>query len=176
MSQRDFDANLKFAQPWERAVAVWLLRRSWHLLPAYDYVGLAERKAPKLFAVGGRSIVSPDLLIARDGRTRWAEVKLKTEASRTRINGNRLETAIDTRLWKQYQAAELVTGIPVWLMFVHFGPDEVRGLRAAPIRKLAALSRSSQIRGKAATFFPCSALEHQATLEEIAREVRGVAA
>jgi len=108
----------------ERAVSLWLQSLGWYVLPAYDYAGLGEGKAPRL--EGPQPAVVPDLLTARDGAGRWCEVKFKQHADWTRATG-RYETGIPTRHWLDYGRVRTITGTDVWLMFVHEDEDEIRG-------------------------------------------------
>lgn len=109
----------------ELAVSLWLQRtRGWHVLPAYDYAGQGEKKAPRLEGLP-QSLVVPDLLGAKDGMTAWFEVKLKTHADYTYMTGRR-ETGIALRLWNHYLEVQALTGLRVWLVFVHEEEDEIR--------------------------------------------------
>jgi hypothetical protein len=109
----------------ELAVSRWLQQtRGWHVLPAYDYAGQGERKAPRLEGLP-TSLVVPDLLAARQGVSAWFEVKLKTHADYTYLTG-RQETGIALRLWNHYLEVQALTGLRVWLVFVHEDEDEVR--------------------------------------------------
>jgi len=111
----------------EQAVSAWLQRRGGMVLPAYDYSGFQDDKAPRLLALLPQdSLVLPDLLTACHGRCVWVEVKLKASASFTRLT-QRLETGLSRRLWNHYLAVEKTTGIPVWLFFVHEQEREMRG-------------------------------------------------
>jgi hypothetical protein len=118
-SDEQFRKNLEIARVEEKRVASWLMKRGWRILPVYDFSGLQEDKAPKLQAYSASdSLVLPDLLCARAGVTKWVEVKWKTDASMTTIT-RRLETGISLRLWRNYIAASDVSGIEVWIAFVH---------------------------------------------------------
>ena len=115
----------------ELAISRWLQQRGWRVLPAYDYAGQGERKAPKLEAIPATaSLVVPDLVAVRAGNARWCEVKWKQRADFTRITG-RLETGIAARLWEHYRNVRVVSGLEVHLLFVHADEDEVRGAELA---------------------------------------------
>lgn len=61
-------------------------------------------------------IVLPDLLVSKDGATKFCEVKSQTP-SFTRRHG-RYEVSINTGSMDHYRQCERVTGIPVYLAFV----------------------------------------------------------
>ena len=62
------------------------------------------------------TIVLPDLLVSKDGATKFCEVKSKAP-SFTRRHG-RYEVSIYAGSMRQYRRCESVTGIPVYLAFV----------------------------------------------------------
>lgn len=122
-----FSVQRARAKTVEEAVSAWLQQRGGFVLPAYDYSGLQDDKAPRLTAVLPEdSLIVPDLFCARNGRSTWVEVKLKAGASFTRLT-QRLETGLSRRLWDHYLAVEKTTGLPVWLLFVHEAEQEMRG-------------------------------------------------
>ena len=108
----------------EMAVSKWLQDLGWHVLPAYDYAGQGERKAPR-FEGRGDDLVVPDLMAGKDGRGRWFEIKRKRHADYTYLTG-REETGIHLRLMRHYQRVSEVSGLAVVLVFVHEEEDEVR--------------------------------------------------
>lgn len=120
----DFLDAVARARVIERMVSEWLQARGWLILPVYDYSGLAENKAPKLLSKK-LSLVTPDLLGARNGESRWVEVKWKSRADFTRMS-QRMETGVDARLWNNYLLVQKETGIPVWIAFVHELENEIR--------------------------------------------------
>ena len=95
---RDFEQAVARARVIEQAVAAWLMRRRCQILPVYDYSGLGKGKAPKL-AGASRSLVTPDLLVAREGMTTWVEVKWKTSATLHKTSGSVDIGVIERRLW-----------------------------------------------------------------------------
>ena len=73
--RRSFAVAREIAKRYEIAVGDWLKRRGWYVLPAYDYSGLADAKAPKFEAPPQKlALVLPDLLVASSGKSKWAEV------------------------------------------------------------------------------------------------------
>ena len=126
MSRLEFEKQLAIGREVEMAVARWLMQRGHRVLPVYDYSGLNSGKAPKLQAISSAdSLICPDLLIVKGGRTIWCEVKFKTHADFTRRTRQH-ETGIDLRLWNHYQQVADTSGSPVWLIFCHQCEDEIR--------------------------------------------------
>jgi hypothetical protein len=167
-SDQRFQLALQSAREVEKIVARWLQRRGWLVLPVYDYSGLGDGKAPKLQG-DGVSLVTPDLLAARDGSTKWFEVKHKTRADWTRITG-RLETGIDLRLWNHYVRVRASTGCEVWIVFVHEHEDEIR---AGEIGALDAIKRESPRfnNGRGGVFWAWDSLTPMAKWSDVKREI-----
>lgn len=171
MSPDRFDEKLQWGAEAEVWVAAWLMRRGWRILPAYDYSGRDDDKAPRLVAVqAADSLIVPDLLSARDGKTRWVEVKRKSRADLYRKTGV-LETGISRRLWAHYRRTQEVTGIEVWVVFVHDAEGEVRG---QSIDELAALPPREYLGTKMGrdgmVFFPWERLVRLTAVEECRSE------
>jgi hypothetical protein len=164
-----FHASVAHHREYEIAVSNWLQRRGWLVLPAYDYSGKGESKAPKLLGVT-RQLVVPDLLACRGGKSRWFEVKYKTEASETYSRGNRLETGIDLRLWKHYCQVREESGVEVWIVFVHRKEAEVRGLEIEDLQRHGVRESPRFNYGKGGVFFPWDGLQRLATLTEVLAE------
>ncbi len=126
MSALVFETQLAHAREWEKKVARWAARRGWYVLPAYDYAGKGESKAPKLVSPDGNDLVLPDLVCFRNAGLRWLEVKWKRRAALYRATGE-LVTGISLRLFKHYcQIEERVAG-EVFVVFLHEDEREVRG-------------------------------------------------
>ena len=159
-----FDARLAFARKVEMGLSAWLQARGGFILPVYDYSGLGDGKAPKLQGVDN-SLVTPDLFTARQGQTRWVEVKWKSEATWTHIT-QRFETGIDRRLWTHYERVEAETGIPVWLLFVHEKEGEVRGQSIAELNKNKRVSVRFNF-GRGGIFFAWDSLVVLASYSDI---------
>lgn len=171
--RRSFEEQLERGREIEKAVAKWLMNRGQRVLPVYDYSGLAEGKAPKFTAaIQSESLVLPDLLAAKAGKSTWFEVKFKERADFTKIT-NRLETGISRRLFEQYQRVEVESGCPVWLIFAHKREDELRG---DALQRLAATARfydGGRMGRGGMVFFDYRALKFLARFSEV---VNGLAA
>jgi hypothetical protein len=167
----EFRRKLALGNRFEVMVAAWLKSRRFYLLPVYDYSGLGANKAPKLEAqTPYGSLVLPDLLVARDGGVKFVEVKYKDRADWTRIT-QRFETGINLRLWLHYRKVQVVSGIPVWLMFVHQQEDEIRGGWIDDLAALKPRKYEGQKMGRSGmVFFPWDGLKRQATLSEISAQ------
>lgn len=126
MSQEDFKKSLAFAREKERGVASLIQKQGYYVLPAYDFSGEQENKAPKLLApLGKRPLVLPDLFCMKSDLAFWLEVKWKTEAYLFR-KANRRTTGINLRLWEYYIEVEKESSFPVWIMFLHKKEQEIR--------------------------------------------------
>jgi hypothetical protein len=164
----DFEHKLALGRQAEKAVAAWLMGRGMRILPVYDYSGLDEGKAPKLTAAEeADSLVLPDLLSAKAGRSIWVEVKFKEHADFTYKTG-RLETGISKRLWEHYQRVQAETGFPVWLVFAHLREDELRGAPISKLREKSRIYEGTKMGKNGMVFFDYRALRILAKLSEIA--------
>jgi hypothetical protein len=100
----------------EQAVAAFLRRRGWYIIPSYDYSGEDGDKAPKLEGLHiGHPV--PDLDAAQSGKRFWVEVKTKGGATFNRKR-NRLEHGICVRHYRAYLEVQRITGAPVFLAIV----------------------------------------------------------
>jgi hypothetical protein len=120
-----FESALAWGGEMEKRLTRWLLSQGFMILPGYDYSGEGGEKAPRLHG-SAESLVIPDLLVAKDGGTRWVEVKRKTETTLNR-NSGRVETGLAWRLVKHYRRVKQAPGLPVWILFAHEKEGEVRG-------------------------------------------------
>lgn len=117
-STRFLESKLR-SRYFEQAFATVLMEHGALILPAYDYSGKSDDKAPKLTALDhARSLVTPDLLIARKGQSFWVEVKYKSSAAWYRVGGH-YNTGFSLRLWRHYEMVQEATGIPVRVAFIH---------------------------------------------------------
>ncbi len=114
----DFATNLARGLLGESLIAQWLIGRGAVVVPAYE-VEIGSGKGPRVFAADG-PLVAPDLGVIRGGRFFWVEAKHKSVFSwRRQPPGPRWETGIDLPHWLDYCRVAAVTGLPVWLMFLH---------------------------------------------------------
>lgn len=163
-----FEDQLAFGREIEKAVGAWLMKRGQRILPVYDYSGLAEGKAPKFTAaVQSDSLVLPDLLGAKNGKSTWFEVKFKDRADFTRKTA-RFETGISKRLWEHYQKVEAESGSPVWLIFAHKQEDELRGDAIAALKETARIYDGGKMGHAGMVFFDYRALRFLAKLSGVA--------
>ena len=163
-----FEQNLAFGREIEKAVASWLMGRGPRILPVYDYSGLSEGKAPKFTAaVQSDSLVLPDLLGAKEGKSSWFEVKFKDHADFTRKT-QRLETGISKRLWEHYHKVQEQSGLPVWLIFAHRKENELRCASLASLIGTERVYGGSKMGHAGMVFFDYRALRYLARLSDIA--------
>lgn len=116
--QDDFQRQLERGSVYEAAFANWLqAERGYHILPAYEYSGLANSHAPCL-ALGDEKLVTPDVLAFKSGLGLWFDPKLKTRADLYRKT-NTWETGTPLRNYRDYERIAALTGMDVWLVFIH---------------------------------------------------------
>jgi hypothetical protein len=116
----NFADSLSSGQLGESLIAQWLRRKGWHVLPAYEKE-IDNGKGPRLFMAentGHAQLIAPDLLTMKGGEFRWIEAKHKTHFTWYGI-GNRFETGIDLRHYRDYCRVADATGVDVWLLFLH---------------------------------------------------------
>jgi hypothetical protein len=165
--QPDFKAALAAARVWEARMATWLRSHGYLILPTYDYTGIGGDKAPRLEAERATdSLVLPDLLVAKGGRSFFVEVKVKARADWTRVS-EQLETGLDGRLWSHYLRVEEATGLPVWLAFLHQKEGLVLCNSLAELRPLARSYDGGRMGRKEMVFFPFDELRRIANLDEL---------
>lgn len=102
----------------ESAIAEWLKRHGYTILPVYEKI-LDTGKGPQLYTPDG-DLVAPDLLVFRGERVLWIEAKRKTAFSWHRNTG-RWVTGIDLRHYEDYCRVADCAPWPVWLLFLHEG-------------------------------------------------------
>jgi hypothetical protein len=136
LQSKDFDAARARSLVVELGAAALLRARGWWVLPAYDYSGTGDSKAPRLCAPSGwDDLVLPDLLAFNGRKTIWAELKLKTRAIEYRKTGQ-LTTGLCLRLYRHYRQVQEITGAAVWLLFAHEEEQEVRGDKLDELEKV----------------------------------------
>lgn len=115
-----FAQQLEVGKTGEGIVATWLKAKGYSILPAYD-IEIPHGKGPQ-FYTPEQSLVSPDMqaLIVRNGQTfgMWVEAKTKTRFTWYR-KARAWQTGIDLRHYNDYIEVQRISGLPVWLVFVH---------------------------------------------------------
>lgn len=111
-----FQKNLAFGQMAESQIARWLKVHGNQILPVYD-IEYETGKGPRLFGAL-HELVAPDLLVFGSKRIFWAECKRKTVFTWHR-KSRRWTTGIDIRHWNDYVKVAELTGVPIWLFFLH---------------------------------------------------------
>lgn len=181
-----FAASLETGRLGESAIAQWLRRRGWHVLPAYE-IEIASGKGPRLFMAEGspaKELITPDLLALRDGVFLWCEAKHKSVFSW--YNKDKCwNTGVDKRHFDDYVEVQRITSVPVWLLFLHresvpWAGDRSRwpdcpatcptGLFGERIDKLAAAARFDGRWGRSGMVYwrPYEHLRHLAPLADVA--------
>lgn len=127
MNNDDFALNRQKGKDAEELVATWLMIRGFLILPVYDYSGIQDNKAPKFQAIQTKlSLVTPDLLCAKDGALKWVEVKWKTSTTLYRKK-REVRTGLPRKHWEHYKKVQAVSGVPVWLLFVQEAENQIVG-------------------------------------------------
>ena len=98
----------------ELMVSELLQRRGWYVIPSYDYAGDDHNKAPKLQGERAAYVI-PDLDAAKNGQSRFVEVKAKAQATYHR-KSERFEHGIPLRHFTHYLKVQEITGRSVWLV------------------------------------------------------------
>lgn len=147
----EFRRKRKRGEIMERRTARWLGQRDASVLPVYDFSGLADDKPPRL--IGKRLLVMPDLLVCKDGRSYWLEVKLKVSATLHRKSGV-LETGLSRRLCEQYLQVQKLSGLDVYLLFAHEKEDEVRIALLSTLWEMRREYRGTKMGWAGMAFFP----------------------
>ena len=138
--------EFKVGRVFESALARWMIRRGFCVLPVYD-IAEQQFKGPQLFACDG-GFVAPDMLAMKpSGQILFVEAKCKSGFTWSR-QYQRFETGIDIRHYLDYQKVAEKTGLPLWIVFLQRGgavkdappdkPSSPRGLFGNEIRILAA--------------------------------------
>lgn len=113
-----FQSSLDYGKAGESAIASWLRRRGFCVLPVYEKI-IHEGKGPQLYMVDGE-LIAPDLLVFTGTKTMWIEAKHKTAFTWHRLTGQWV-TGIDLRHYADYCRVAQETPWPVWLLFLHDG-------------------------------------------------------
>lgn len=114
----NFDTQLRYGQAGESAIALWLRKRGFAVMPVYEKI-LDTGKGPQLF-MPEIKLIAPDMLAYKGGNALWIEAKHKTAFSWHRRT-NRWVTGIDLRHYEDYCAVGELSPWPVWLLFLHRG-------------------------------------------------------
>jgi len=112
----NFQQSLARGKVGESAIARWFMARGHSVLPVYE-IELSHGKGPQLFRLG-ESFVAPDMLVFTSNGQIFVEAKHKSVFSWHRKTAQ-WTTGIDLRHYGEYQRVAELTGIPVWLMFLH---------------------------------------------------------
>ncbi len=116
-----FERRLATGRLTEGRIAKWLRQRGNTVIPAYE-IELSQGKGPQVFTPT-EELIAPDLLVWKDGRTRWIEAKCKTVFSWDRSHGPApcWVTGIDQHHYNHYQSvlSHFDFTWDVWLLFLH---------------------------------------------------------
>lgn len=132
-----FDQTLKWGQTGETAIACWLRRKGWDVLPVYEKV-IDTGKGPRVFTAyhsGQSQLVAPDMLAFRGDRIQWVEGKRKTRFT-WRWTKSVWQDGIDVRHYENYLQLRERSPFPLWILFLHEQnrPSEQDLQRGCPLR------------------------------------------
>lgn len=111
-----FQTNLEFGAIAEGAIAGWLRRGGFSILPAYQ-IEQHTGKGPQLFTATN-GLVAPDMLAFGKQDLVWVEAKHKSVFTWYRKT-KEWTTGIDLRHYEEYKKVQQVTGKVVWIFFHH---------------------------------------------------------
>jgi hypothetical protein len=129
-----FHESLVMGQAGESAIAGWLKRKGFAVMPVYEKE-LETGKGPQLFMANGE-LIAPDLFVFHPDNKKvlWIEAKHKSAFTWHKITG-RWTTGIDLRHYQDYCRVADISPWPVWLLFLQRGgqakdspPDSPAGL------------------------------------------------
>lgn len=117
-----FEQMLARGRRAEDCVSQWLMwTRGYALLPVYLIE--EQEKGPRLYTKDKKLIVPDILAVRREQKKtsdiRWLEVKAKSHFAWYRLGGGRWQTGINRKHYQHYLEVQRVTGIPVFLLFLH---------------------------------------------------------
>lgn len=111
-----FTKKLADGHTYEMLICKKLRRNGWNVLPAYEIRN--TKKSPRLFTSECGDLVIPDLLALKDDKIMWVEIKSKSAFTWHRKTGT-WQTGLDINHWNDYKKVYEITGLPVWIYFVH---------------------------------------------------------
>lgn len=113
-SEDKFQLNLAYGIEGEREVAEIFIKNGYSILPMFQFKEL--NSAPKIIKQNNTELISPDLILFKNNKTLFVEVKKK---NRWVKNNNILETGCDYRLYTHYLDIVNNTGINLIMVFNH---------------------------------------------------------
>jgi len=135
----EFVSNLDSGQDWEKYLFSWLRTKGCYTITTHQY-GLLD-EAPYIHCPDGTKLPQPDGMISYKSELSFIEVKHKTEYLVR--DYPILKTGLDLISFRNMQRIKDITGIPVWLYFIHTGGEEEnRFILAQEIDELPAPERS----------------------------------
>jgi len=170
-----FEQQLAIGKVAESAIANWLKRMGYSILPVYEKA-LGEFKGPQLFTPN-QSLVAPDMFVFRGKASLWVEAKHKDAFTWHRIT-QRWVTGIDLRHYIDYCEVDDRSPFPVWLMFLHRGgqakdspANSPTGLFAGALKHLRMHEnhRHSGWGNSGMVYWSVDTLQKIATLDEVMR-------
>ncbi len=122
---RNFDQSLRDGQVGESVIAQLLRASGYSVLPVYEKEQ-GDFKGPRLFSPNGERVAT-DMFVYDGEKALWIEAKHKPIFSFNR-KYQRSVTGIDLHHYDHYCQIDKESPFPVWLMFLHRGGIDERGL------------------------------------------------
>lgn len=113
-----FASQLVEGQAGESAIARWLMRKGWSVMPVYEKTD-SKYKGPQLYSAKC-SLIAPDLFVFRGEAALWIEAKHKSGFTYHRNTGTWVH-GIDLNYYEHYLAVQELSRWAVWLLFLTKG-------------------------------------------------------
>ncbi len=108
----NFRVDLAMGRVGERVVGDVLKENGFYVLITGDFSGLKDGKVPSLCGAGKDRLPMPDMLVCKEGNTRWFEAKVKKGPAFYRKAGIWTH-GVDTHKLDYYRNIQKTTGIKV---------------------------------------------------------------
>ena len=113
-----FDDKLAVGQAGESAIARWLRKRGYSIVPVYEKI-MDTGKGPQLFTPTSK-LIAPDMFAFNGDKALWIEAKTKSAFAWHRISSS-WTTGIDLAHYEDYLMVDDLSPWPVWLLFLQRG-------------------------------------------------------
>jgi len=115
----EFEKALPLGESGERLIGEKLIALGYHITAMYLY----DHNCPPKAIGPTSSYTYPDILCMRDGKSKYVDVKIKSEWL-SRIYNEHC-TGIDHKFFEAYRELSNISGTPVYLVFIQCGLDKV---------------------------------------------------
>lgn len=163
----NFARQKAIGRRWEERWARTLAGRGYSVVPTWLLDGERGEKAPALIT-DSDPVVIPDLLAFKENQqSRWFECKYKSRTDFYRRGGYPV-TGFSRRLFREYEKVGRITGLPVFVAFLHSAENEVRGGALPFLRSCVSHVHEGESMDRGGTvFFRWESLPVWCALEEV---------